>query len=109
MRISDWSSDVCSSDLAQRCGLPSLTELCRPLMVCRHAREALGPPPALRTPALAGPCSPLPIGLKACPRQPATPGSPLRSRTTSCRLDQAGLSPAQQAPLRLALAHTWTR
>ena len=40
-----------------------------------HAREALGQPPALRNPAWAGPCWPSPFRLKACPRQPAKPGS----------------------------------
>ena len=64
-------------------GLPSLTALCRPLMVCRHAREALGQPPVLRNPAWAGPCWPWPFGLKACPRQPAKTGSPLGVRSSA--------------------------
>src|SRR3546814_13387365 len=49
MRISDWSSDVCSSDLGNTPSIPTATGWCRPLRrSCPKRRRARGM--SLRTP-----------------------------------------------------------
>src|SRR3546814_11302633 len=49
MRISDWSSDVCSSDLAQRAGLarrgPGMLDLAEDLRLAQHQRVEPGRDP----------------------------------------------------------------
>jgi hypothetical protein len=81
-------------ELVRRAGVAILTRALPPLMVCRHAREALGQPPVLRNPAWAGPCWPWPFGLKACPRQPAK-RVPLTGAQSCLNAGPDGLSLAQ--------------